>query len=199
MLHLTIDSLIQLISNYGYAIVFPLSVIEGPAVCVLAGFAVSLGYLGPIGVFITLMLGDVVGDALYYALGRFGRKSFIDKYGKYLGLNARRIEMLESYFVKYHWQVLLIAKTQAVGSPALVAAGVAKAPFGKYLWYNTLGSLPKVLVLEIIGFYFGKSYAAINTYIGYVAAITFALLAASLSLAYAVHRNHKNRNKELKI
>ena len=52
----------------------------------------------------------------------------------------------------------MVGKTQALGSPILVAAGIAKAPFGKYILYNTLGSLPKVILFQVIGYYFGKSY-----------------------------------------
>ena len=95
MLSLTIEKLVLLLSHYGYAVLFPLAVIEGPAVSVLAGFAVSLGYLNGIAVFLVLLLGDVVGDALHYALGRWGRKSFIERWGKYVGLNYERVMKLE--------------------------------------------------------------------------------------------------------
>ena len=71
--------------------------------------------------------------------------------------------------------------------------------FWKYTWYNTLGSLPKMLIFEVAGYYFGKSYEAINQYLNYAAAISFVILVGSFGIYYAIRRNQKNKNKELKL
>lgn len=166
-------------------------------VAVIAGFLVSTGHLNWFITFCVLMAGDIVGDTLYYALGRWGGRGFIQRWGKYFGVSEKRVHALEHYFYEHDWKILMIAKTQAIGSAMLFAAGVAKMPYGRYMWYNLLGSVPKIALFEIIGFYFGKGLATVGTYLNYAGIISL-VFACGLFGAYMLFKRYiMSRNHEL--
>lgn len=154
-----------LISTYSVWILLPLMIIEGPIVTVIAAFLASLGVLNIVLVYFLALLGNILGDLNYYAIGRFGRERFIKKYGKYIGLHEKHIEYLEQYYKNHFLKTIFIAKiTEAPVIPTLVAAGLAKVDMKKYLLLTSAIEVPKVFIIVIIGFYFGKFYTTIEGY-----------------------------------
>ena len=195
MTGLTTAAIIALLIKYRYLLIFPIAVLEGPIISMVVGFLIYMGYLNGMAAFGLLILADLVGDSLYYFLGRFGRKRFLHKYGHYIGMNEARILVLEKQFEKNHWKILAVGKTQAIGSLILVAAGVAKAPFDKFLWYNLLGSFPKVLFFILVGYFFGHGYLEINRFSGYTGwiSISLSVLLVLTYLAVKLYLKKKNR------
>ncbi|OGF61133.1 hypothetical protein A2662_03195 [Candidatus Giovannonibacteria bacterium RIFCSPHIGHO2_01_FULL_45_33] len=167
--------IIALILQYGYRIIFFISVPEGPIVGVLAGFLAGQGYLNAVIVFFVLLAGDIFGDILHYAVGRWARRGFLERWGKYIGAPPEKMEKVEQYFLEHQFKILAFAKTQAIGGAFLLAAGAVKAPFGKFVWYNFVGTVPKVLILESIGFYFGQGIGSVGKYVDYFGTLSFVL------------------------
>ncbi|MFA6006797.1 MAG: DedA family protein [Candidatus Paceibacterota bacterium] len=164
-------SIIALIEHYGYTIIFPISIVEGPVVTLISGFLVSLGLLNAFGVFCVLVAGDLVGDTLYYFIGRWGREGFVRRWGKYFGLTPERVAHVREYFHTRGWKLLLLSKAHGAGSLVLFSAGAAEMPYPKFLFYNFVGTVPRVFILETIGIYGGASFALINQYVNGVAAV----------------------------
>jgi len=179
---LSIDSIIALIQQYGYLVIFPVSIIEGPIIAVISGFLVSLGYLNAAVVFLVLLLGDFVGDTFYYFLGRWGGTRILHKWGKRLGFKEKHIQDGIQYFHTRGGKILLVSKLQAIGSVVLFSAGAARMHYGKFIAYNMIGSLPKVLIFEAIGIYGGASFTVVNQYINTFGAIVTASTVILLAL-----------------
>lgn len=199
MFGISLKEIELIIQQYGYISIFPASIIEGPVIAVLAGFIASLGKLNIFLVFLILLAGDVVGDTLYYSIGLFGRKTFIVRWGKFIGITENKITTLESYFKKHKWKILAFGKTQPIGSAVLVTAGIARMPYLHFIFYNTLFSLPKIFILELIGFYFGDAYYKINSYLGYAGLWSF-VLGIFLILGYLRFKQYLiSKNPELHI
>ncbi|MCL5017050.1 MAG: DedA family protein [Patescibacteria group bacterium] len=171
---IALNNVTDLLIEYKYLILFPITVVEGPIITIIAGFMASLGYLSAPLVFAVAVAGDLSGDCLYYAIGRWGRVGFINRWGKYIGLNEGRIEHLEKYFKDHSGKTLAVGKLlHGIGTIFLSAAGAAEMPFFKFFWINFLATLPKSFILMIIGFYFGQAATRINSIFEWVALITF--------------------------
>lgn len=97
-LSLSINQLFDLLIQYRYIVIFPIVVIEGPVITMISGFLVSLGYMNFWIAYSILVVGDVTGDVLYYAIGRWGRESFMNRWGRYFGFDPERIERVEAHF-----------------------------------------------------------------------------------------------------
>ncbi len=177
--------ILSAIETWGYAVILPLSVIEGPLVAIVAGFLVSLGKLDWFTAFVVLMVGDFIGDALYYYIGYVGHGPVVERIARRIGVTDARMQALERAFKKHDWKILLINKTQAIGSVVLYYGGAVRMGFWRFQWINTLGSIPKVALFQIVGFYFGTGLLQLQTYLTWTAFATF-LIPLGLLGAYGV-------------
>jgi len=173
---LDLDHIIPWFLQYKYLIIFPIAVIEGPIITIISGFLSSIGQLNIAIAYVVILVGDLFGDLLYFLLGKYGRERVVGKYGKYIGITMERISKLEKHFELHSNKTLLIAKfAHGAGSIALVAAGIAKVPYKKLISINFFPTVLKSALLMLIGYYFGKAFLRINTYLNYTALAAFIL------------------------
>jgi membrane-associated protein len=149
--------------------------VEGPVVTILAGAVCAMGLLKLPLAYAVVTSGDLVADSLYYALGRWGRKSVINRWGRYVGLTMSRIERLDHHIGLHGIKMLLMGKlTHGIGATFLVAAGVARMSYPRFLLANAAATLPKSLILLLVGYYFGRFLGRANLavrVVGIVAAL----------------------------
>jgi membrane protein DedA with SNARE-associated domain len=197
MLNLTLPKILSLLSTWGYALILPISIIEGPIVAVIAGFLVSLEQLNFFGVYFILLVGDFFGDLLYYYIGRWGHGPLAQRIVARLGATPERRHRLEEAFHKHSFKVLLLNKTQAAGGFVLYYAGAVRMPLGRFLWINVLGSIPKIAFFEVIGFYFGKSYFIIQKYLNYAGLVMLLIPLGLLAIYWLIRRYAKKEEPEI--
>lgn len=155
---MTFDALIAAVSSHGAAILLPLSILEGPIVTVLAGYAAKLGIFRVAVAFTIVVLGDIVGDSMLYLLGRRGLRRIPERWLARLGLVPDRLAALTEHFATQGGRTLILGKiTHSAGAAVLVAAGLARMPFWQFLWYNLLGTLPKSAVFLALGYVLGEA------------------------------------------
>ncbi|MDO8486778.1 MAG: VTT domain-containing protein [Candidatus Curtissbacteria bacterium] len=163
---IAIGNLPVLIEQYKYWVFLPLATVEGPIVTIIGGFLVSLGVLNPFFVYLLALLGDFIGDSFFYLLGRVSRHKRLEDIVHRFGFTMSRFERLEKHFEKHPGKTLFFGKL-AIGLEmvSLVAAGAAKVPFKKYIFYVFVPTAPKSLLWLLVGFYFGGAYLVINKYL----------------------------------
>jgi membrane protein DedA with SNARE-associated domain len=191
----TLEGSIALLSTWGYAVLLPLSIVEGPIVGIFAGFLVSLGQMNWLIVFLILFAGDMIGDVIYYYVGRWGHGPWAHRLAARFGMTPERLEKFDAAFQKHAVKILLINKTQALGSLTLYYAGAVRMPMLTFLWVNTVGTIPKAALFLAVGYYFGESYRSIDRYIGYAGWVTLAIPVVLLLGYWAFKRYFKSRNE----
>lgn len=191
MLNLTLPKIFSLLSVWGYVLILPIAIVEGPIISVISGFLASLGQLNFIVVFWVLLGADFLGDLLYYYLGRWGHGPLAQRIVARLGVTPEKKKRLEASFRKHSSKILLLNKTQATGAFILYYSGAIRMPLFRFLWINVLGSIPKVILFETIGFYFGKSYFKIQTYIDYAGLVLLLIPLGLLTIYWLLRRYAK--------
>jgi membrane protein DedA with SNARE-associated domain len=177
---LTLASIVPLFARYGYFILILGAMAEGPIITIIAGFLASQGSLNILLAYLALIFGNLAGDMLYYSIGRFGKKAFIDKWGRWFGMTGERVEKIAAHFDAHSGKTLMFGKlTHVLGWPILMAAGISGMPAGRFLWFNFLGEVPKSLIFIAIGYYAGYAYQKIGHYLDE----TFLIIAAALIAA----------------
>lgn len=172
----SLEQITELLIQYKYFILFPVIVIEGPIISVIAGFLMALKYFDFYTLFLVVILGDLTGDVLDYTIGRWGREKIIARWGKYIGITEDRLKKVESHFEKNAGKTLLLGKLfHGIGGIFLYAAGAAKMPISKFVWFNFLGTVPKSFILILIGFYFGHAISTIKSYLELISAISIGI------------------------
>lgn len=177
-----------LILQYGYVLFLLLATIEGPIVTIIAAFLASQGLLNVYIVYVLAILGDLISDAVYYYIGRSGHEKFLSKYGHYVGVTEERVRWAAKHFDNHLWKTIAFGKfTQAPILFIIIGAGMARVNFWKLMFVIFIVSLPKILILTSIGYFFGKSYALFSTYLDYYVYAFFGLIAVVL-IAYILNK-----------
>lgn len=161
---------------HGYPLMFLAMCIEGPTVTAAATFAVTFGYFNPFIVFTLSILGDVLPDAIYYAIGFRGRLTVVKRFGKYFGLTEERIERLEQTIKTHGGKTVAVLKyTPVLSTPGLMLVGAMRMKFGRFMWFVFIVTLQKTLTFMALGYFFGKAYN-IGKYIKYGALLPFVII-----------------------
>lgn len=188
---ITPESMTALMQAHGLWLLFPLSVAEGPVVSVLAGWLVRLGMLPLAGAYLVLVLGDLLGDALHYALGRFGAGRLPARWRRRLAIDAATNDDLIRHFDRSGARTLVIAKlTHSLGFAALIGAGAARMPFGPFLWFNLLATLPKSAAFLALGYGLGHLAGQAGTWMWW---LTVAGFFAAAGAAVWLYRKREQR------
>ncbi len=178
------ETAIALIQNYGLLMLLLFSVLEGPIVTVIAAYLAHQGFMNIWAVYAVCIAGDLIGDSLFYAVGRYGARRLPPRVSRWLGLTEARSLALNEHFSAKGGRTLLFGKwTHSAGMPILVASGLARMDFLRYLWFNLLGTLPKTALFVAVGYFLGAAYSSIDTYI-YRASLVLLVLAVVIALVY---------------
>ncbi len=188
MPHVLPLELIAMLGRYGYWVLIPIAVVEGPAITMVAGALVAAGEMDGVTAAILLILADLVGDALYYSLGRYANAPLARRLTKWLKVTPERLSKLEQRFRANDWKLILIGKTQGLGSVILYFAGASRMPFVRYMVLNLLGTVPKVIVFELIGYFLGAALLSSTHYINYVTGLMFGAAFVLLGLYWVFRR-----------
>ncbi len=116
---MTQDAALHLMQAHGLWLVGPMAVVEGPIVTVIAAYLAKLGYMNIWAVYGVCVLGDLIGDAMYYWIGRLGPALLPDRWLARLGMTEARKLALEGHFAtKGGWTILVGKWTHSAGLPS---------------------------------------------------------------------------------
>src|SRR5438046_1345307 len=85
----------RLLYEYSYLVLYPLVVIEGPIISLIAGFLASTKFLNPIYAYITIIAGNISGDILYYHAGKKWFKHSYRRLLRFFKISEKRLDSLE--------------------------------------------------------------------------------------------------------
>jgi len=166
---LTSAQILQLILQYKYFIIFPIAVVEGPIVTIICGFIASTGAMYFSVAFVVLILADLVGDFIYYAIGYWGGRRAVRHFGRFLKIEEEQVLKLSDGFANHGGKILVTGKlSHVVGGPILVTAGLVKYPIARFLWFSIIATLIKTFLLLGVGYYLGEAYDRMAKYLDYV-------------------------------
>jgi membrane protein DedA with SNARE-associated domain len=178
-----VQALQHYLALYGYAALLPLAVIEGPAVTVLAGILAANGVLDLAIIYPVVVIGDLLGDLLHYAAGRWLSLfvSFRD-WRWTVRLRARAIAVAP-LVRRNAGKMLLIGKlTHSAGFAVLLAAGAVRVPLARFFAWNFIGTVPKSIVLLLTGYCFGRLFLSLHDEAGIAGAAGFVLALIAFGL-----------------
>lgn len=141
---------LNLVDHAGYAglfIAMTLANIGAPVgseiVLPAAGALAATGHLSSVWLAIVLAVtAELVGQSIGYAIGRFGGRPFIDRYGRYVRFHHTELERVENFFGRYGKFAIFICRfIPVVRGVVGIPAGIAEMPLGAFYLWTFLGSL----------------------------------------------------------
>ena len=174
------------VSAVGYIGVLVLMTFESACVPIpseiimpFSGFLATTGKLSIWGVTLAGATGNLIGAVITYAIGFYGGRPFILKYGKYFFVKEKEVHHAEKFFAKWgDWSVFLSRNLPVIRTFISLPAGVAEMPFIKFAVFSFLGSIPWCFALTYLGFILGNNWLLIRQYGHYLDIIAGLLILA---------------------
>jgi membrane protein DedA with SNARE-associated domain len=134
-----------------------------------AGFNVFQGHLSLIGVILAGLVGDVLAASVGYAIGYYGRSELLERHGSKIHMSRHRLEVATRWFARYGSPVVFVSRFIPVVRAAVpYAAGVGEMAFPRFIALATLGSIPWITGLAILGREVGSSWQSWRHNLEYV-------------------------------
>jgi membrane protein DedA with SNARE-associated domain len=185
------EQLIHLLETYRYVVLFPLAIVEGPVLAVIAGLLCTQGFLNPLIAYPVIVIGDITGDSICYWLGRSSRSVRLSHFrliryiGSRLGSNGEKLERLRLFFDVNPIKTISLSKiTLGVGIAGIFMAGNAKVPYLRFLPICLVVSAAQYLVYLMIGLLFGRAYIEIGHYLNSIAAACIMLTLGTVGFLF---------------
>lgn len=178
-----IDTITPFLFEHRYIFAFLGALFEGTNIMLLAGFLYKLGIFKFWNVLAVLFVGYIINGYAWYAIGRFGGRKILDKWGFRFFLTKQRLEKLESYFKKHTTKALIITRiTYGISSYVFIIAGIFKTKWKKFFWCNVVAAIIWIFMMVGIGYSFGASYTALSKLVKLVAVWLTVLLFVAIAL-----------------
>ena len=153
------EYLTQLILEYRYWILVPLSIVEGPIVAFVAGTLAATGYFNIYALGVFFFVRDMAMDALYYALGHYGgRTSLAQRLLHRIGIRPNHLEEVRTLWERHAGATMFLGKlSYGIASIFIVVAGMVRMPLGKLFGWGALAAVAQYGVLLLLGYFFGNT------------------------------------------
>jgi membrane protein DedA with SNARE-associated domain len=165
---------INLIGSLGYWGVFIGMSLESACIPIpseiimpFSGFVVWQGNTNMtlIGITIIGALGNLTGSLIAYFVGLKGGRPLLEEYGKYLLITHSKLELADSWFLKYGGEAVLISRVLPIIRTFIsLPAGIGRMDIKKFILYTFIGSLPWSFALGYIGVQLGPNWEIIRGY-----------------------------------
>ncbi len=114
-------------------------------------------------VVIVATVGNTLGSLVAYAIGAYGGRPFLERYGKYLLIREHEIEAADRFFEKYGAATVFFGRLLPIVRTFIsFPAGVTRMPLGKFIAYSTAGALPWSIALVYAGVLLGANWVEIR-------------------------------------
>ena len=196
----------DVIRSFGYAGVAFLMLAENlfppipsEVILPLTGFLIGQGDLAFVPALVVATAGSLAGALVLYALGRWGGRELILRYGGALRIKEADLDRADEWFDRYGGAVVLFGRmvpdewfdryggamvlfgrmVPGVRSLVSIPAGLSEMPLGRFVLLSALGSCMWNALLMGVGRLLGENWSQVASVVGSVSNIVVALLAAA--------------------
>jgi membrane protein DedA with SNARE-associated domain len=158
--------IISVISAGGYLGIAILMAIESACIPLpseiimpFSGYLVYVGRFKLLWVATVGALGCNLGSAIAYAVGYYGGRPLVEKYGSYILLSRHELDWADRFFARYGNVTVFVSRLLPVIRTFIaLPAGVARMNQPKFHFYTFIGSWPWCLGLAYVGMKLGQRW-----------------------------------------
>jgi membrane protein DedA with SNARE-associated domain len=197
-----LNSLAGSLNHFGYWAVLFLVMIEdfgipvpGETVLIAAAIYAGAGRLNVVAVGVIAFAAAVIGDNIGFAIGHFGGRALVLRWGRYVRLTEQRLDKAEAFFDRHGSWIITIARfIEVLRQVNGIIAGITGMHWPRFLAFNALGAALWVGTWVSLGYlagnHIGTIYHYITRYSLYVL-IALAVLAAAYITWRLLRRRHR--------
>ena len=188
------------LDHYGYIAIAALVLLEnfgvpapGETVLIVGAVYAASGRLSILLVALLGFLGAVVGDNIGYAIGRFGGRRIVERFGRHVLLTPQRLQRATGFFERHGGKVVVVARfVEGLRQANGIIAGIIGMRWPRFVTFNATGAALWVAVWTSVGYLSGKHIDTINNDAGRYEAY-LAIAATALVIADVARRIRRSR------
>ena len=166
------DWLYQFMSEWGYWALLLTMILENmnipiPSEVVLgfAGFLVSQDIFTYWAAVTVGTLAGIIGSLLSYAIGYYGGRPLLLRYGRYIMLRQHELHRADDWFHRYGGIAVFTGRLlPGVRTFISLPAGMARYPLLPFIGYTVLGTIPWTMLLVWAGMTLGEHWQELLEY-----------------------------------
>ena len=176
-----LHSLEPTLNHYGYLAVVLLVLVEdfgvpvpGETILILAAVYAGTGRLNIVLVGLLGFCGALMGDNVGFAIGHFGGRQLVDRYGRYIFLTPERVDRATHFFERHGGKIIIVARfIEGLRQANGIIAGTTGMRWARFLTFNAIGAALWVSTWTSIGYFSGSHidsiYSAASRFSTYLA------------------------------
>jgi membrane protein DedA with SNARE-associated domain len=108
-------------------------------------------------------IGATIGALIAYAIGWFGGRPLLERWGRYIGVSATDLDRADAFFARYGNAASFFGRmVPVIRSLVSFAAGIAHMPILRFTIFTFLGSLPFTALLVFAGVQLGANWETVG-------------------------------------
>ncbi len=102
-------------------------------------------------------LGAVAGDNIGFAIGHFGGRPLIERWGRYILLTPERLDKATDFFERRGASIIIIARfVEGLRQANGIVVGTTGMHWARFLLFNSIGAALWVGVWSSVGYFSGS-------------------------------------------
>ncbi len=160
-----------------------------------SGFLVATGKLNLHAVALAGAIGNLLGSIAAYALGFYGGRPLIVRYGKYILIREHELKIADRFFERWGWATVFFTRMMPIVRTYIsLPAGISRMNFTVFCVLTFLGSIPWSYLLTYVGFILGENWKQIEKYTKVLDVIVLAVIL--ILIAFFLFRRRTQRANE---
>ena len=178
------------VMHFGYPAVVVGTFFEGEIILILAGFAAHRGYLDLPLVILAAFIGSLLGDQLYFFLGRWRGHAVLNKHPDW----KDRIVRFRRLMARHDILIILVFRfLYGLRTVAPFAIGLSDIPIWKFIILNSISAGIWAVTVGLLGYLFGHTMELV---IDEIKHYELAVMAGLLVLAIIIYAVRRYRNRK---
>ena len=190
------------LDHFGYWAVLLFVLVEdfgiplpGETVLIAASVYAGAGRLNVVAVGVTGFIAAVMGDNIGFAIGHYGGRALVLRWGRYVRLTGERLDKAEAFFDRHGAWIITVARfIEGLRQANGIIAGIVGLRWLRFLAFNALGAALWVGTWVTLGYLAGSHIDTIYHYITLYSSYVLIALAVFLA-AYIAWRMLRRRRR----
>jgi membrane protein DedA with SNARE-associated domain len=194
-----IDHITSAIGDHGFPAVLGLMTLESACIPVpseviqlFAGYLVSQDRMSLFAAVSAGVIGNLLGSWIAWAVGYWGGRPAIERYGRYIHVTPARLDRAQGWFDRHGEVTVLVGRCLPIVRTFIsLPAGIARMPFWRFTIFTVIGCIPWVFALTLIGVWVGPSWERWRHRLEYLDYIVAAAILAGIVYLYIRSRRRR--------
>jgi len=131
--------------------------VPGETTLILAAVYAGAGRLNVWLVGLIGFAAAVTGDNIGFAIGHFGGRTLVERYGRYIFLTPERLNKATDFFERHGGKIVAVARfIEGLRQANGIIAGISGMHWAKFLAWNAVGAALWVAVWTCVGYFSGN-------------------------------------------